>query len=289
MTVDIVFLLHADYGTLAEFETFAKKVKKSLIKHPFDYNIVLLLKGYPESEVVHTDEANRILVVPNIGRDLKSYYFYTLKSKAEYLFYFNTSSILISDHFITSGIAMLTSEHFGAVSATASFGSIVNPGYFRELVKCGQLSLPIGISKYMISFIQKGLLRLIGYKPVPHLRTNAFGCSKDFLIGAVKYFGGNLNTRLASLRFESGHRGLSGYAILKNLKLVVVDKGGYAHGMENWCASKTYANGEQENLAVKDNRTDEYENSSATNKVRLYISTWIDSPSYTRPERLIKE
>ena len=46
MTIDIVFLLHADYGTLAAFESFAKKVKKSLLEYPFDYNIVLLLFLY---------------------------------------------------------------------------------------------------------------------------------------------------------------------------------------------------------------------------------------------------
>lgn len=285
MTVEIVFLLHANYGNIMKFERFAAKVKQSIFNQNFDYKIVLLLKGYSNPKVLHTNLADISMIVPDTGRDLSSYFYYIEQSSAQYLIFFNTSSELNSDNFITSCISLVSEPNCGAASATASWGTIANPKYFLELLRRGEITFSTGIAKYMITYCQKILLRILGYKPTPHLRTNAFACRKSFILEARRYFGRNLNTRLASLMFESGHRGLSGYAQQQGLNLYVVDKYGVAHEIEKAFDSLTYANQGQVNLAVKDNRTDEYENASRSNKKKLYIATWINSPSYFEQNR----
>lgn len=283
MKVDIVFLLHAQYGTLKDFEVFARRVKRSTRSIKCELRIIMLLKGFSKSKHIRSEQADNIVFAPNVGRDLYSYIFYTKISTADFIFYFNTSSKLISDHFFRSGLNILLSEKCGAVSATGSYAGLVNPHYFIELASCNRISPIKAFTKFLITFVQKIGLSFMGYNSIPHLRTNAFGCSKQFICDAKKYFGNELKTRLQSLMFESGDRGLSGYATKMGFGLYVIDKNGTSYKMENWLESCTYAVSDQTNLAVKDNRTDEYCNASSTERLKLYVATWMESPSYIRP------
>lgn len=279
MVVEVVYLLHRDYGEIDDFYKFRNSITSSKAITGVNLSVILLLKGLRKEDIVGRIHEQTI-EVPNKGRDIYSYYLHAAKSKADFVFYFNTSSVITSKNYISDCLSILLSKDCGMVSATASKGGLADTKYHCLIAKNSGRNKHLYLIKSAVVTCQKIILRLMGYQPSIHLRTNAFGCSRKLLL---EIFGKPYQvpkTRLKSLFFESGKRGLSGQILSRGLKLYVIDRNGQAYDENGWMKSETYAYGSQINLAVEDNRTIEYDNANHRDKYKLYVGAWGNSHEF---------
>ena len=87
---------------------------------------------------------------------------------------------------------------------------------------------------------------------------------------------GPLDGKMDVLRFESGKQSLTRQTLAKNLKAVVVGRDGKAYETERWYESYTFRSGEQRNLLIADNRTEQYAQADADTKQMLARLAWGD-------------
>jgi hypothetical protein len=107
--------------------------------------------------------------------------------------------------------------------------------------------------------------------PNPHLRTNAFLLARDLLLDLDWP---PATGKREALRLEGGARSLSRQIWERSLEVLVVGRDGTRHRAAQWPASATFRSGEQENLLVADNRTDQYAQASPRRRRRLARMAW---------------
>lgn len=115
--------------------------------------------------------------------------------------------------------------------------------------------------------------------PNPHVRTNGFMIERTLLL---ELEWPRLDTRLATLRFESGARSISRQVWERGLEIVVVGRDGVAHPPARWRESATFRSAGQRNLLIADNRTAQYAAADAGLRVRLERMAWGSGASVAR-------
>jgi hypothetical protein len=107
--------------------------------------------------------------------------------------------------------------------------------------------------------------------PNPHVRTTGFAISRARLLemGLDRV----RDKRSAYLR-ESGRASITRRVREHGLRAVVVGRDGRAYDVDQWPASRTFRNGEQENLLVADKQTRDYERAGARTRRRLGRDSW---------------
>ena len=204
----------------------------SLKRHPAgaDFDLILLLKGYPASE---TDpvlgQARDALTVPltelrmpDLGLSIDAFLYAAenLTSHRQLLFLTSYSQVL-ADRWLAAYLAAFeTAPDCGAVGATGSYEAIDGAAF-----------------------------------PNPHLRTNAFMMDRRLLLGL------GLPppvTKSGNAAFEAGPESLTVQLRRQGLSPLVVDRHGARWPMAHWRESCTFRAGRQKNLLVSDNRTEDY-------------------------------
>lgn len=279
-SVDIIYLLHANYGTSLTACEFFSNIDITSLRQFYDVNLICLVKGSVDNNKINFHRNDiQIFSVPNIGRDIYSYHYYVHRfSKADFVCFFNTSSKIRSSNFLSTCLKQVSANYFDVCSATGSYGKLMNSKYF-DLLKPLLYSPNERFSnnlKFILCKIIEYLLRIFSISLIPHVRTNACVARREVFIGTFDtfYFGVAPKSKLFSLLYESSSRGLSGYITLKGGRLLIVGSDGVVYRVHQWPASGTYCSLEQKNLAVEDNRTKEFEHSSSFKKMKLYIATW---------------
>jgi hypothetical protein len=107
--------------------------------------------------------------------------------------------------------------------------------------------------------------------PNPHLRTNGLVCDRQAILDAIRR---SPRTKPETYVMESGRAGLSRRIVAGGGRLVVVDRHGTAHAPDDWPASHTWRAGEQENLLIADNRTEEWGRMSPEDRARAARQVW---------------
>lgn len=107
--------------------------------------------------------------------------------------------------------------------------------------------------------------------PNPHLRTNGLLCSRELLVETLRRLA---RTKEQAFVLESGRRGLSRAAQRGGGAIAVVGREGQAHAPERWPDSRTFRSGEQENLLIADNRTEDWRRASAAQRRELALRAW---------------
>jgi hypothetical protein len=103
--------------------------------------------------------------------------------------------------------------------------------------------------------------------PNPHLRTSCFLIDRDVWVRVCT--DAPTDKGLAH-RFESGRRGLTERLKAMGLRALVAGRDGRAYESSQWPASRTFWQGDQENLLVEDNQTRSYRDGDA--KLRRALS-----------------
>lgn len=107
--------------------------------------------------------------------------------------------------------------------------------------------------------------------PNPHLRTNGFFARRGLL---QELDWGGVDSKLGALKLESGRRSLTRQVRRRGLRTVVVGRDGLLTDPEDWPRSATFRSGQQANLLIADNRTDDYAEADAAEQQRLGRMAW---------------
>jgi hypothetical protein len=120
--------------------------------------------------------------------------------------------------------------------------------------------------------------------PNAHLRTNCFLIGRDVWLQVCS----DLPTdKGLAHRFESGRQGLTARLKAMGLRVLVVGRDGHAYESSQWPASRTFWQGDQENLLVEDNQTRSYRDGDANVRRALSSFAWgrlADSAEHRPPE-----
>jgi hypothetical protein len=279
-SVDIVYLLHREYGNFSNAVNFFSNIDIESFNRKYSVNLICLVKGdFNPKELTEAGYNFKVLRVPNTGRDIYSYYYYaTYLSKSDFLFYFNTGSIVLGTQFVLTCLNEVSLNPLNAYAATGSYGSIIASNYFislgPSLTSFGEKFIN-NVKIIYCKFIEY-LFGILGVSFIPHIRTNAFIISRGMFLNSFKefFYGAPPKSRLFSLLYESSSSGLSGHIIRKGGRILVVGFNSIIYEHNDWLMSATYCSLDQSNLAVHDNRTKEFEFSPPRDKYKLYIGAW---------------
>jgi hypothetical protein len=107
--------------------------------------------------------------------------------------------------------------------------------------------------------------------PNPHIRTNGFIVRRSLLLS----LGFNIaDSKIACNQFESGPGGLPDRLAERGLRCVLVGADGAAFDVSEWPQSGTFRLGDQHNVLIRDNRVDEFDAFTSSNRERLIQQAW---------------
>ena len=116
--------------------------------------------------------------------------------------------------------------------------------------------------------------------PARHVRTNAFMLRRELMLGLRLP---PILSKHDAHRFESGREGLTSQVLGAGLRALVVGRDGRAYEPEQWHLSETLWQGEQRNLLVADNQTNDYARGTAPRRVFLSRVAWGDEARPSLP------
>lgn len=224
-----------------------------------DHRLVVVMNGFgPEVdrrpwERLLKSVDGHVIVTGQPVQDLAAYRSALDRVDAEHVVFLNSYARPLVDDWLRPLAVAVAAEDVGLASATGSWESAFSSAPL-------ELRLP----------------RLFQFRrfPNPHLRSNAFGGRVE-LLRALSWHGPD--SKLGALRLESGRRSLTRQVLERGLRAVVVGRDGLLLDPDRWAASRTFRSGNQENLLVADNRTDDYGVADPREQERLGRMAWGDS------------
>jgi hypothetical protein len=116
--------------------------------------------------------------------------------------------------------------------------------------------------------------------PAPHLRTNGFVIARDTWLSLCSR---RLANKTAAYRLESGRCGMAARLQARGLRVLVAGRDGRTFDPPEWPTSRTYWQGDQENLLIADNRTDQYQRADFDARQALSRYAWGSEASPKMP------
>lgn len=255
--LDLVHLVWAPLGPQA-LERFLASYRA----HPagVDHRLVLVFNGFRDSEhrapwdeLTGAFDHDRLdMLEPAL--DLACYRRAASESTARRLCFVNSYAAVLADGWLQALTGALDAPDGGMAAATGSWESTYSaaPVWLKPLRR-----------------------RAFSPFPNPHLRTNAFALDRELLLDLEWPEVGT--DKLAALELENGRRSLSHQVTVRGLATVVAGRDGHAYLPDQWPASATFRSGEQENLLVADNRTEQYAEADPQRRRELARFAWGDA------------
>jgi glycosyltransferase involved in cell wall biosynthesis len=107
--------------------------------------------------------------------------------------------------------------------------------------------------------------------PNPHLRTNAWVIKRELLNSFDIKLGFN---KIECCHFESGQFGLPTLLAERGLKQLLVGANGEVYEVQNWTKSKGFRLENQENIIVRDNQVDVFDQAPPSRRAHLSALSW---------------
>ncbi len=107
--------------------------------------------------------------------------------------------------------------------------------------------------------------------PAPHLRTNGF-IAKRAILNDLRT--GGIHTKMDAYSLESGHDSLTHQILRLGLRVAVVARDSSLHEPKHWPQSRTFWQGDQEELLIADNQTRLYANGGLERRRLLSAYAW---------------
>jgi hypothetical protein len=286
-------------------------------RHPagMPHELILVLKGFDGDErsiATHRSLAEdldaRWLSVPDDGFDLGSYRRAALQLTHRRLLFLNSFSVILADGWLELLSAAASRPHVGAVAATGSWGSqgshlryglglggpyasvfegrAATQRVFAELAAAPESSATAEKRRRPVrTALEVGtsmLRQASGFAsfPSPHLRTNGLLIERETWLGICPRMP---RDKLAAHLLESGRRGLTARLRARGLHTLVVGRDGGAERSERWPQTRTFWQGEQENLLIGDNQTRAYQLGDAHRRGVLSGYAWGPSAEPAEP------
>ena len=202
------------------------------------------------------------------GFDLGSYLTAAKKCQYQYMCYINSFSRILHENWLFYLYKTIKIDGMGIVGCTGSAASMVPPKY--------QTKKRIALWKVILRPVVIPLIRAyrkLYFAEFPnfHIRTNAFIIKREIFL---KLGTNKLLTKSSAYRLESGKLGISRQIEAMGLNLAIVAKDGAVFYKKDWHLSNIFWCGNQGNLMISDNQTDDYEYGSILRKNFLRGCAW---------------
>jgi hypothetical protein len=267
----------------------------SYAAHPAgaDHELILLLKGFPDPDDAkpHLDLAAGLvsdcIQVDDRGFDLNAYLAAAQRLPPGPLCFVNSFSRILCNGWLETMLAAFDQPGVGLVGATGSWGSarsyvrfdlgLGGPyarafpdrrwarGQFAEHTRIREsASAPAGTkARIWQAPVRKArtawgmVQRSIGFEgfPAVHVRTNGFVIDRDLVLALRA---GPLRHKVQVYRLESGANSITAQVRARGHRVVVAGADGRVYDPDDWPASETLWQGDQRNLLIADNQTDDY-------------------------------
>ena len=265
--VCVVHLIRACNGT----ETL-ERFLNSYQCHPagLKHDLLFILKGFRENEITFELESllnhhnHQRMIVSDEGYDIDSYIAAACNLENNYLCFLNSFSEILNDNWLEKLFLYASSEGCGMVSATGSWESL----YTDSLISGRKLPMHKWLRRIVASKIKRNFLPF----PNPHLRTNGFCISRKLFLDVTR--GYTIKDKRDTFLIESGRDGISRRIELRGLDLIVVGRDGRGYLPNEWPLSRTFRQGEQENLLLADNQTRSYTDADYNTRISLSKNAW---------------
>ena len=236
-------------------------------------DLVIIYKGFPKNQV--PPEYTRVLGdIPHIayfiddtGFDILPYFKAAKDFSYEYFCFLNSYSVILHEGWLRNLHTHIQGNNVGVAGATGSWQSI-----YSGSIEWKQRGFPLW--KRILGAPWKMFLKMY-FDPFPnyHLRTTAFMISRD-MMGKIRH--GNIRTKMAAWRFESGKNSMTKQVLEMGMRVVIVGRNGKAYDKEEWNGSGIFWQGEQENLLVADKQTLRYQLGDERERRYLRHFAWWD-------------
>jgi hypothetical protein len=272
----VVHLIRKKNG-LGIFERFIKSYK--YYDAGINHELILIYKGFRSKNDIQKYEekiinlSHKIYICSDFGYDLNAYFscFKKFRNNYKYFCFLNSFSEINGADWLRKLSDPLNNKTIGLVGATGSYGTMVpkylapspNLAIWKRVLR--PILLPLIIRFKEISFDSF---------PNPHIRTNGFVISAA-IFNQIKF--PMPLRKLEAYKFESGRSGLTKQIKKLGLKCVIVGNNGNVYSENYWPESRIFWSSDQENLLIKDNQTNYYQNANAITKKKLFISAWQSS------------
>jgi hypothetical protein len=297
------------------FERFIESYRRHPAGTP--HELVLLLKGFDDdaaTELYHR-QASELgaswLAMGDQGFDLGSYRRAARELPHRRLVFLNSFSEILVDDWLALLAGAESAPRVGAVAASGSWGSrashvryhnrlggpyasvfpdqAVTSRVFAELT-ASNMESESNASPLSFAARVTGPMRTVAHVareaaqfaqfPNPHLRTNGL------LIERARWLDVCPQTprdKLGAYRLENGRRGITARLRAKGLEVAVVGRDGRSYRIGEWAASRTYWQGNQQNLLIADNQTRAYKDGDFLRRQILAGYAWGEQAAPAQP------
>jgi hypothetical protein len=226
-----------------------------------DHQLAVLFKGFSSDrelapfEQLLAGTPHQPVRISDDGFDIRPYFTAARMLPHRYQCFLNSYSRILSEDWLAKFHANLTRSGVGLVGATGSHESPLD-GHRRHVAA---VRYPRSVRGLHAWFRDRRLTRRLRGDfesfPNPHLRTNGFMIERATML-SLRF--DRESNKMDSLRFESGKGGMTRQLLGRGLKVLVVGVDGLGYEPDRWHESGTFRSGEQNNLLIADNRTDQY-------------------------------
>jgi hypothetical protein len=241
-----------------------------------EHQLVVLLKGFSSDDELApfkdllAETPHHSMRVNDDGFDIEPYFIAAHRLPYRYQCFLNSYSRIVGENWLAKLHAQLTQRGVGLVGATGSYESPLD-GHRREVAPVRDSRKARGLRGQRGRRLTRRLERDFEPFPNPHIRTNGFMIDRATML-ALRFDGER--KKMDSLRFESGKCGMTRQLLGGGMNVLVVGRDGVGYEIEQWDESRTFRNGEQENLLIADNRTDQYARADETFRAFLRDLAW---------------
>jgi hypothetical protein len=267
-----------------------------------EHELVLLLKGFHSDAdrapfaALAADVTDRSIAVDDHGYDIGSYLSAARGLAHRSLCMLNSFSVIVADDWLRSLSSAHAASGVGLAGASGSWASprtqlryelglggvyaIAQADRDRALLRMSELTEATQASPAKeratlrrLHTAQSMARRVVGFPPFPnyHVRTNGFIADRDVLL-QVRC--GAIRDKFDAWTLENGRRSITRQVQALGLRAVVVGRDGSAYERDEWPRSRTFWQGEQENLLIADNQTDCYRDADAELRAVLSAFAW---------------
>jgi hypothetical protein len=292
--IGVVHLVRAHNG-LKVFREFIDSYRL----HPagFEHELVLMLKGFttprasePYRQLVADLSGLRFISVEDAGLDIGSYLTVSRRLPHRRLLFTNSYSRIQAEGWLASMAEAHEQPGVGIAGSTGSWASVGSmlsyqlreSGPYAE-VYAGDPAFDVasglaGIEAHRFGGLRVARIRasarvIARFGPFPwySIRTNSFLIWRELML---KISARPPRDKLHALQLECGRRSITRQIEQMGLRPVVVGRDGRSYERLDWPSSHTLWQGDQENLLIADNRTDDYERADDPERLAMSRYAW---------------
>jgi len=219
----------------------------------------------------------RPFVVSQVLQDIPAYKLAAEHVSSRWVCFLNSYAQLRDGDWLAKMAHCLQQPSVGVVSATGSFeshytrlGYVPPPGEMQPRPKWWRLA-----GKLRRAYAQRRARPYYDPFPTAHVRTSAFAMERALFLD-LKI---RCSTKEQCHRFEGGRFSLTNQLRERGLNSIVVGRDGRCYLPHEWQQSGTFRFGEQENLLIGDNRTEQYMKADEIFRRRLRFFAWRCDPT----------